>query len=44
MGVVTAIIIVPSGIALALIACFGRETRSIDLRFLDVPAPGVGPV
>jgi len=38
MGVVTAIIIVPSGIALALIACFGRETRSIDLRLLDAPA------
>ena len=38
MGVVTAIIIVPAGIALAMIAFFGRETRNIDLRFLDTPA------
>jgi putative MFS transporter len=37
MGVVTAVIIVPSGIALALIICFGRETRNIDLRLLNGP-------
>ena len=39
MSVVTTIIIVPGAIALMLIAWFGRETRSIDLIFLDVPAP-----
>ena len=39
MGVITALTMVPGGIALLLIARFGRETRSIDLRLLDAPAP-----
>jgi putative MFS transporter len=37
MSVVTACVVAPAAIALAMIACFGRETRSIDLRLLDAP-------
>lgn len=37
LGVVTAIIMVPGVVALALVAWFGRETRNIDLRLLNEP-------
>ena len=35
MSVVTACVVAPAAIALAIIACFGRETRGVDLRLLD---------
>ncbi|MDB5709802.1 MAG: transporter [Sphingomonas bacterium] len=38
MSVVTASVVAPAVIALVMIAWFGRETRSIDLRLLDAPA------
>ncbi|MDB5577710.1 MAG: transporter, partial [Bradyrhizobium sp.] len=37
MSVATACVVAPAAIALVMIAWFGRETRSIDLRLLDAP-------
>jgi putative MFS transporter len=37
LGVAAAIVAVPAGASLVLIAWFGRETRSRDLRELEVP-------
>ena len=40
MGVVAALILVPTALALALCAWFGRETRGRDLRLLDEGVAG----